>query len=245
MEFGFGVPTRGPLATPEDITDIAAAGEAMGFSHVYVNDHVVVPRAVGSKYLYSDTGDWPGGRFGEAMELVVLLAFLASATSRLRLLSSVMVVPYRNPVVTAKMLATIDVLSGGRITVGCGAGWMSEEFEAVGTPPFTERGRVVDEYLDIFRAIWTENDPAFEGAYAEFSNIGVLPHPVQDPHPPIWIGGEGGAALRRVARRGDGWYPVGYNPRQPRHSAPDRRRGLCHREIGDNVSPRHAPLCRL
>lgn len=214
MNFGFDIPTRGPLASPEMITAIAQKGEALGFGTAYVNDHIVVPRDIASRYPYSEAGDWPGGRFGEAMDILSMLAFLASATSSVRLLTSVMVVPYRHPVVTAKMIATIDVLSNGRITIGCGAGWMEEEFVAVGAPPFADRGKSTDEYLKIFREIWTSEVPAYEGAYASFSNIAAEPQPRQSPLP-IWIGGESRPALRRTAALGDGWYPIGYNPRFP------------------------------
>ena len=180
-----------------------------------VNDHIVVPRDIGSRYPYSQTGDWAGGRTGEALEQLVLLSYLAKATERMRLLTSVMVVPYRNPVVTAKMVSTIDVLSGGRVTLGVGAGWMREEFEAIGTPPYEERGKVTDEYLQVFRTLWSEEDPRFDGNYARFDNITFLPWPVQKPRLPLWIGGEGGIAMRRVAAVGDGWYPIGNNPRWP------------------------------
>ncbi len=112
-------------------------------------------------------------------------------------------------------LASIDVLSKGRVTVGCGTGWMKEEFDALGVPPFEERGRVTDEYIAIFKELWTGDEPAFDGAYATFSNISFLPRPVQKPHPPIWIGGESRPALRRAARLGDAWYPIGNNPAHP------------------------------
>ncbi|MBT5109010.1 MAG: LLM class F420-dependent oxidoreductase [Rhodospirillaceae bacterium] len=215
MDFGFAVPTRGPLAAPEDICRIASHGESLGYAHVYVNDHVVVPGDIASRYPYTQAGDWPGAPIGEAMEVLALLSYLAHATTTARLLTSVMVVPYRNPMVTAKMLSTIDVLSHGRVTVGCGVGWMREEFEAIGTPPFEARGRVVDEYLSIFKELWTQDTPAYDGEFSQFSNVSFLPKPVQKPHPPLWIGGESPAALRRAARLGDAWYPVGNNPRHP------------------------------
>ena len=215
MDFGFGVPTRGPLATSDGICKVAAHGEALGYDYVYVNDHIVVPGYINSHYPYSQSGDWPGAPIGEAMEQLVLLSFLAHATSTLRLLTSVMVVPHRNPVVTAKMLSTIDVLSKGRVTIGCGVGWMREEFEAIGAPPFEVRGRVVDEYLSIFKELWTQDQPTYDGEFSQFSNITFLPKPVQNPHPPLWIGGESPIALRRAAKLGDGWYPIGNNPRHP------------------------------
>lgn len=215
MKFGFTVPTRGRLATPESITRIVREGEKLGFDFASVNDHIVVPRSIASRYPYSESGDWQGRSGGEALEQLSLLSFLAGITQRLRLLTAVMVVPHRNPVLTARNLATADVLSNGRITVGCGAGWLREEFEALGAPPFDERGRVVDEYLRVFKKIWTDPTPAFAGDYARFDGISVLPLPVQKPHPPLWIGGESGPALRRAARLGDGWFPIGNNPKFP------------------------------
>ncbi|MFT6582586.1 MAG: putative F420-dependent oxidoreductase [Alphaproteobacteria bacterium] len=215
MDYGYGVPTRGDLATPEGINKIAQHGEALGYNHVYVNDHIVVPGDISSRYPYSAAGDWPGAPMGEAMEQLVLLSYLARATEKARLLTSVMVVPHRNPVVTAKMLATIDVLSKGRVTVGCGVGWMREEFEAIGTAPYDKRGKVIDEYLEIFKELWTKDRPHYDGEFSSFSNIAFLPKPVQNPHPPLWIGGESPLAMRRAARLGDGWYPLGANPQFP------------------------------
>jgi probable F420-dependent oxidoreductase len=110
------------------------------------------------------------------------------------------------------MLATINVLSKGRLTFGIGAGWMKEEFAALGVPPFPERGAVTDEYLLACRELWTKDNPRFEGKYVKFTDILFEPKPVQKPHPPIWVGGESGPALRRTARLGDGWYPIGTNP---------------------------------
>ena len=140
------------------------------------------------------------------------MAFVAGKTSRLRLVTSVTVVPHRPAVLLAKMLATIDVLSKGRFTFGIGAGWMKEEFEALGLPPFAERGAVTDEYLLACRELWTRDEPRFSGKYVNFANILFAPKPVQKPHPPIWVGGESGPALRRTARLGDAWYPIGTNP---------------------------------
>jgi probable F420-dependent oxidoreductase len=140
------------------------------------------------------------------------VAFVAGKTSRLRLVTSVTVVPHRPAVLQAKMLATIDVLSNGRLTFGIGAGWMKEEFQALGVPPFPERGAVTDEYLDAFVELWTKDDPRFEGRHVKFADILFEPKPVQKPHPPIWVGGESGPALRRTARIGDAWYPIGTNP---------------------------------
>jgi probable F420-dependent oxidoreductase len=143
------------------------------------------------------------------------MAFVAAKTSRLRLVSSVMIVPYRNPVLTAKALATIDVLSKGRVTVGVGVGWMREEFEALGAPDFDRRGAVTDEYLRIFKTLWTESPASFAGRFYRFDALRCQPQPVQKPHPPIWVGGHSKPALRRAAQLGDGWHPVGANPAVP------------------------------
>ena len=124
-----------------------------------------------------------------------------------------MVVPHRPAVLAAKMLSTIDVLSGGRLVVGIGAGWLQAEFDAVVTPPFAERGRVTDEYLRAFQSLWTEMAPQFNGTWVKYDGIFFEPKPVQQPHPPIWIGGESGPSLRRAARFADAWYPIGSNNR--------------------------------
>ncbi len=215
MDFGFNIPTRGPLANTASVLAIARKGEELGFRYFAVPDHIVVANTIGSVYPYSKDGSFPGSATGESMEQLTVMAYLAAVTTKARLLTSVMVVPHRNPVLTAKILATIDVLSGGRVTVGCGAGWMAEEFKAIGTEPFEQRGKVTDEYLRVFRELWTQDDPTFDGAYASFSDVTFLPKPVQRPHPPLWIGGESKPAMRRAARLGDAWYPIGNNPRFP------------------------------
>ena len=122
------------------------------------------------------------------------MAWIAAKTSRIRLVAAVLVVPHRPAVLAAKMLATLDVLSGGRLVVGIGAGWLKSEFDAVVTTPFPERGAVTDEYIDAFRLLWTEHSPRFAGRYTKIDGIVLEPKPVQKPHPPIWVGGEGPAA---------------------------------------------------
>jgi len=215
MEFGFTVPVTGPLAAPESIARIAAEGEAMGFDYGCISDHVVEPTDIHTRYPYSDTGEFPKASRGERHEQLASIAYLAGKTSRLKFLTSVMVVPHRPAVLTAKMLSTIDVLSGGRLVVGIGAGWCGEEFEALGTDPFAERGAVTDEYINVFRELWTKDDPKYDGKYVKFSNVIFAPKPVQKSGPPIWVGGESGPALRRTARLGDAWYPIGTNPQFP------------------------------
>jgi probable F420-dependent oxidoreductase len=212
MQFGFSPPVSGPLSAPDNLARLTVEGEAIGYDYATISDHVVIPRDIEAKYPYSETGEFPGRSRSDRHEQLTTAAFIAGKTSRLRLVTSVTVVPHRPAVLLAKMLATIDVLSQGRLTFGVGAGWMREEFEALGLPPFSERGAVTDEYLDACRELWTKDDPRFEGRYVRFGNILFEPKPVQKPHPPIWVGGESGPALRRTARLGDGWYPIGTNP---------------------------------
>jgi probable F420-dependent oxidoreductase len=226
MLIGFDTPTRGPLATPENIARLAIEGEAMAYDYLTLSDHIVIPEDIQARYPYSDTGEFPAGGRGNWYEQLTSAAYIAGKTSRLRLVTSVMVVPYRPAVLAAKMLATIDLLSNGRLIVGCGAGWLKEEFDALATPPFAERGVVTDEYLAAFRELWTQEKPHFEGRHVRFADIVFAPKPVQKPHPPLWVGGESAPALRRVARLGDGWYPIGTNPRHPLDTLSRLRAGI-------------------
>jgi probable F420-dependent oxidoreductase len=213
MRYGFYLPTRGRTAEPDALETLLGRAEALGFSSTMIADHIVFPVRIDSRYPYTADGRFPG--HGDALEQLSLMAFVAAKTRRLRLVTSVMILPYRNPVFTAKALATIDVLSRGRVTVGVGVGWLEEEFRALGAPDFARRGAVSDEYLRIFKALWTTSPASFRGEFYRFDDIRCLPHPVQKPHPPIWIGGHSKAALRRAARLGDGWHPVGANPAVP------------------------------
>jgi probable F420-dependent oxidoreductase len=213
VRYGFYLPTRGGCATPDALEAIVQRGEALGFHSVMIADHVVFPAEIASKYPYTVSGAFPGG--GDALEQLALMAFVAGRTRTLRLVTSVMILPYRNPVLTAKMLATIDVLSRGRVTVGVGVGWLREEFEALDAPDFARRGAASDEYIRIFKTLWTQDPASFDGEFYRFDAVRCLPQPVQKPHPPIWIGGHSAPALRRVARHGDGWHPVGANPAVP------------------------------
>ncbi len=215
MEYGFGLPTRGPMATPQHLATLARKGEELGFGILSVSDHVIIPRAIASTYPYNESGTYMGSPSGDCMEQLSLLSFLAGITSSAKLLTSVMVVPHRPPVLTAKMLATIDVLSNGRVIVGCGVGWMREEFKALGAPNYDKRGAVSDEYIRAFKELWTSDNPTFQGAYCQFADVIFAPKPIQKPHPPIWTGGESPVALRRAGRLADVWYPIGSNPRHP------------------------------
>lgn len=218
MQYGTMTPTRGPFATPEGIRAIVTEAETLNFGVLIVPDHIVVPKDIASRYPYSAAGDFPGDTTGECIEQLTLLAYIAALTRKAKLMTSVMVVPHREPLLAAKSLASTDMLSGGRVIVGCGAGWMREEFEAIGAPDFDKRGEVTDDYIRIFKKVWTDDDAAHASPYSNFSNINFNPKPVQKPHPPIWIGGESGRAHRRVVELGDGWYPIGSNPAFPLNS---------------------------
>ncbi len=213
MRYGFYLPTRGPLGNPDDITEIARAGEDFGYATIVFGDHIVFPVEFSSPYPYTVDGGFPG--VGDALEQLTLMSFVAGITQTSRLVNSVMILPHRNPLASAKILATIDVLSKGRLTVGVGVGWMREEFAALDAADFDKRGAVSNEYLEIFKKCWTQDPVSHDGEFYSFKELRCIPQPVQNPHPPIWIGGHSRAALRRVAKYGDGWHPVGATSASP------------------------------
>lgn len=213
MEFGFALPGRGPLAKPDVVLRLATRADALGYDSVFVTDHVVLPASMArSVYPYSTTGQLAGGPAQDYLEPLAMLGCLAHATKRIRLGTSVLIIPYRNPLVTAKTLATIDQLSRGRVVLGAGVGWLREEFEALAAPPFAERGAVTDEYLALMRRAWTADPVSFEGRYYAIRDVHVLPKPAQRGGIPVWIGGHTDAALKRAGTLGDGWHPIGLRP---------------------------------
>jgi probable F420-dependent oxidoreductase len=213
VEFGISLPGRGPLAKPDPVLTLAAKADALAYASIFVTDHVVLPASMArSVYPYSATGQLPGGAAQDYLEPLAMLGALARVTRRARLGTSVLVLPYRHPLVTAKILATIDQLSGGRLILGVGVGWLREEFEAVGAPPFEERGAVTDEYLRFMRATWTTDPVSFAGRYVSVRDVHALPKPAQSGGIPVWIGGHTDAAVRRAASLGDGWHPIALRP---------------------------------
>lgn len=213
MEFGLHLPASSPTVTAQDLLRFVRQAEALGFYCLTVADHIIVPKNISVAYPYTIDGKYPGS--GYHLETLTTMSFLAGATHRIRFVTSVMIAPYRNCVITAKMLASLDVLSAGRVIAGLGAGWMKEEFENLKAPPYAERGRVTDEYIRAFRELWTKDTPRFSGQYCAFSDIIFLPKPVQKPTIPIWIGGHSKQALRRAGELGDGWHPIGGVPTIP------------------------------
>jgi probable F420-dependent oxidoreductase len=210
MELGCHLPNQGPLATREAIATFAREAEQRRMASLWVSDHVVFPRTA--------TGRYPGGRFPHPpdkpyLEPVTVLTAAAMVTDRARLGSSVFILGHRHPVVMAKMLASIDALSSGRLICGVGVGWWKEELEILGAP-FHARGRQADEAIRVFKALWTMDDPAFDGEFFHFRDLGFAPKPVQKPHPPIWVGGDSPGAFRRVVTLGDGWHATSKTPAQ-------------------------------
>ncbi len=197
MKLGlFGINT-GACARPETAARVAGAAEAAGFESVWTGEHVVLPDPQAPPSPVPP--DHP------MLDPAVALAFLAAGTSQIRLGTGIIILPQRNPVVLAKELASLDVLSGGRLLFGLGAGYLRPEFDAVGAR-FDDRGARADEYIDAIRALWTQQSPSFAGRTVRFSGIDAQPRPVQKPHPPILVGGHSPFAFRRAVSRGNGWY---------------------------------------
>src|SRR6201985_3043225 len=214
MQIGCSAPTSGPLIAPDSLVRIATEAEMLGFDYVTVSDHVMIPTSIASRYPYSESGEFPSGAGAARLEQLTTAAFIAAATSKLRIVPSVMVVPHRPAVLTAKILATIDYLSKGRLTLGIGAGWCKEEFEVIGAPPFDDRGHVTDEWMMACKELWSKDDPTFDGKYVKSTDVVFTPTPVQKSIP-IWVGGVSGPAMRRTAKYADAWYPIGTNPQFP------------------------------
>jgi len=215
MKFGVHFGSRGVAGDPDTLKAIAQKAEELGYDHFGMSDHVVVATDVESAYPYSESGKFFAQDTGVSLEQVTALGFVAAATDRIQLLTSVLVLPHRHPVLAAKMLSTVDVLSKGRLIAGVGVGWMAEEIALLGGPPFADRAKASDEYIEAFRELWTAEAPARHGAHVSFDNLLFAPKSGQSPHAPIWVGGEAKGALRRAGRLGDGWYPVAANPRLP------------------------------
>ncbi|MQF68921.1 LLM class F420-dependent oxidoreductase [SAR202 cluster bacterium AD-804-J14_MRT_500m] len=212
ITFGCSVPTRGPLASPDTLKKLTLTAEAAGYESVWVSDHLILPRSVGSFYPYGKDGIATFLPDEDYFEPLAALTYLAGCTSKIKLGTHVLILPYRHPVLTAKLLSTLDVLSKGRVILGAGVGWMEEEFDALGLDTYAQRGKVTDEYIQLFKELWTQSNPEFQGNHYKISDVGFAPKPVQKPHPPIWIGGHTAPAIRRAAKFGDGWLPIGQKP---------------------------------
>ncbi len=211
MKFGFMLPQFGAMATHETMLSMAQLGEEQGFESVWAADHVIMPTRISTPYPYSKSGEYIADPKGAHLEPFTILSFVAGCTHRIRLGFTVIVAPYRNPIVTGKMMASLDVLSNGRLIAGVGAGWLEEEFQALEVP-FTKRWARTEEHIRIWKELWTAEEPQFDGQFYHFSEVQCRPQPLQKPHPPITIGGRGKASLKRVVSLGDGWQVVAEHP---------------------------------
>ena len=199
VQFSFRPPNADYLgfpATPEAIIETACKAEELGFDAVLVNDHIIVGGP--SRIVES---------WGNTYDPLIVLSYVAARTSRIRLGLSVLIMPYRNPIATAKMIATLDQMSRGRVIAGVGSGWNEAEFAALGVP-FHERGARTDEYLRLWQACWSPGETSFHGRFFDFDKMHISPKPLQQPHPPIWIGGSSRPSLRRAAAFAQVWQPT-------------------------------------
>jgi probable F420-dependent oxidoreductase len=205
MKFGIAFANIGPMAYPEGAAHLGQVAEAAGFESLWTVEHVIVPAGYQSSYPYSDTGRMPGPEDSDIPDPLIWLTFVAAHTSTIRLGTGILILPQRNPIVLAKEIATLDRLSGGRMELGVGVGWLKEEFDALGIP-FEERGRRTDDHVAALRALWTEEQAAHDGPFTSFEGAISRPRPTQAAIP-ITIGGHSAAAARRAGRLGDGFFP--------------------------------------
>jgi probable F420-dependent oxidoreductase len=213
MKVGAFVPLGSLNANAEFLRSLGPALEDRGFESVWVAEHVVLFDDYDSEYPYADNGRFPGGGDTGLLEPLTALAYLAAVTDTIRLGTGICLVSQRNPVYTAKQVADVDALSGGRVDFGVGVGWLQEEFDAVAMP-FEQRGARAREHLEVMKALWTQEVSSYKGTYYELPECRMYPKPVQRPHPPIHFGGETTAALRRVADLGQGWYGFNRTPEE-------------------------------
>ena len=212
MKVGLFVPISSLNTTPDFVKALGPAVEERGFESIWVAEHVVMFDEYESQYPYAETGRFPGGADTGLLEPLTALAFLAATTETVRLGTGICLVPQRNPVYTAKQVADVDVLSGGRVDFGVGIGWLREEFDVLNMP-FERRADRTREHLEVMQALWADEKlSSYEGELYTLPACGMYPKPVQRPHPPIHFGGETNAALRRVADMGQGWYGFNRTP---------------------------------
>ncbi len=227
------------------IRDAVQLVEEKGVHAIWVPEHVLFFPEYESTYPYSDSGRIPGDPEG-LLDPFTALTFIAAHTSRVRLATGICLVPQRQPVYTAKMVADVDYLSGGRVDFGVGIGWLKEEFDALGVD-FSQRAALCDEYIDVMKALWSSGVTEYQGETVTLTPCHFNPKPVQQPHPPIFFGGESNAALRRVAQRGDGWYGYDMSPqmlaeRLPRLDEALAQAGRSRSDISLIVGPNRHPV---
>jgi len=205
MRYGIVFANTGPLGTAEGAAALAEACDAHGVDSVWTVEHVLVPQGYESEYPYSPTGRMPGSEDSPIPDPLIWLTWVAAHSSTVRLGTGVLILPQRNPGVLAKEVATLDALSGGRVELGVGVGWLEEEFDALGVP-FAGRGRRTDEYIEALRALWTTHETSFDGEFVNYDRVMSFPKP-HGGAVPIVVGGHSHAAARRAGRLGDGFFP--------------------------------------
>lgn len=207
MKFGLRLPGAGPYAGPEAITAFASTAEDLGFHSLWMTDHIALPVDVKTRYPYREDGKffWPPET--PYLDTILTLTWASAATTRIEVGTSVLIASWHHPINTAKALATLDLLNGGRTIVGVGTGWMREQFEILGAP-FETRGPRTTEYIKLLKHLWTEDLIDFQGEHFQASGFKFYPKPVRKPSIPIWSGGTSSAVLRRVAEAADGWHPL-------------------------------------
>ena len=211
MKVGITLPCGGGIVSADAIYESARLAERLGLDSVWSTDRLLGPLDLKTPYPYTADGRMLRDPSQARLDPFVTLAVVAGATTGVALGTGVANIPYRDPLTTAKMVSTLDVLSRGRSILGAGVGWMAEEFAALNVP-FSERAARTDEYLAIMKVLWTEKVPSYQGRFYRFGDVSFEPKPVQRPHPPIWIGGHSEAAMRRALRVGDGWHPTRLTP---------------------------------
>jgi probable F420-dependent oxidoreductase len=234
MHIGLVLGVFVPPSSPAFVAAAARAAEARGFHSLWVGEHVVLFDRYAKNYPYAESGEFPASGEAGIAEPFTTLAWLAGQTSTIRLGTWVILVPQRTPLYTAKEVATVDWLSGGRVVFGIGVGWQREEFEALQVP-WERRGARNDEYIELMRRLWMDPESSHDGEFWSLESSRAFPKPVQTPHPPIHVGGESDAALRRVVRLGAQWLPFNVNPAQlaERRAALARLLDGTGRDIGD------------
>ena len=208
MEIGISIPR---LPDAQGLKRYVERAEELGFESVLAGDHIVLPTDGTNQYPYTSDGSFSRPTDEPFLETMTLLGYLAACTSRIKLGSTVVILPYRNPVVQAKMFASLDVLTNGRIICGVGVGWLEKEFEILGLD-YHQRGAMTNEFLEIMQELWTQPNPEYHGKYYRFDGIKFEPKPVQQSGIPIWVGGHTKAALRRTAKYGSCWHTSRQTP---------------------------------
>lgn len=213
MRFGVHLVAAGKMIEGEKIARVARRAEELGYDSLWVSDHIIFPTELRSPYPYSPDGKLPLDPNNPLLEPFTVLSYAAAVTKTVKLGTSVVIVPYRDPLVTAKIVASLDVLSGGRFIFGVGVGWLEEEFQAL-RQNLRDRAPQTREALLAMKACWTQDYPEFHGKFFDFSGIKFAPKPRQKPHPPIWFGGNSLPALKRAVALGDGWHAVWETPEE-------------------------------